>query len=119
MHVPPSRACPLPACPSPTRREPSAFRGTQGTALVGVFDMTCASTGASEKTLKRVRVPYEKVHACVGAAASTRTCTRTLKGTSDRFAARALPCKPDRPPARPLAHPMSCHLSTLRRSMCT
>lgn len=29
--------------------------------MVGVFDMTCASTGASEKTLKRVGMPYEKV----------------------------------------------------------
>lgn len=43
-------------------KEPSKFRGTQGTAVVGVFDMTAASTGASEKTLKRAGKPYEKVY---------------------------------------------------------
>lgn len=43
-------------------REPSRFRGTQGTAVVGVFDMTCASTGASEKALQRAGLPYEKVY---------------------------------------------------------
>lgn len=43
-------------------KEPSRFRGTQGTAVVGVFDMTAASTGASEKTLKRLGRPYEKVY---------------------------------------------------------
>lgn len=43
-------------------REPSKFRGTQGTAVVGVFDMTCASTGANERTLKREKIPFEKVY---------------------------------------------------------
>lgn len=42
-------------------REPSKFRGTQGTAVVGVFDLTAASTGASERTLKRLGMPYKKV----------------------------------------------------------
>ena len=31
----------------------SAYRGTQGTAIVGVFDMTAAMTGLSEKALRR------------------------------------------------------------------
>ena len=42
-------------------REPSVFRGVQGTAVVGVMGMTVAATGASEKTLKRVGIPYSKV----------------------------------------------------------
>ena len=36
------------------------YRGTQGTAVVGVFDLTLAMTGASEKALRRAGVPYEK-----------------------------------------------------------
>ncbi|KAL4458974.1 hypothetical protein ABPG75_013839 [Micractinium tetrahymenae] len=43
-------------------KEPSRFRGTQGTAVVGVFDFTAASTGASEKTLRRVGLPHEKIY---------------------------------------------------------
>jgi NADPH-dependent 2,4-dienoyl-CoA reductase/sulfur reductase-like enzyme/rhodanese-related sulfurtransferase len=38
------------------------YRGTQGTAIVGVFDRTAAMTGASEKTLKRSGLPYRKVY---------------------------------------------------------
>jgi NADPH-dependent 2,4-dienoyl-CoA reductase/sulfur reductase-like enzyme/rhodanese-related sulfurtransferase len=36
------------------------FRGTQGTAVVGVFDLTLAMTGPSEKTLRRLGIAYEK-----------------------------------------------------------
>ncbi len=36
----------------------SRYRGSQGTAIVKIFDMTAASTGASEKTLKQNEVPY-------------------------------------------------------------
>ncbi|QTA85132.1 FAD-dependent oxidoreductase [Desulfonema magnum] len=36
----------------------SVFRGTLGTAVVKVFDMTVASTGASEKLLKNNNIPY-------------------------------------------------------------
>jgi NADPH-dependent 2,4-dienoyl-CoA reductase/sulfur reductase-like enzyme/rhodanese-related sulfurtransferase len=36
----------------------SIFRGTLGTAVVKVFDVTAASTGASEKTLIKAEVPY-------------------------------------------------------------
>jgi NADPH-dependent 2,4-dienoyl-CoA reductase/sulfur reductase-like enzyme/rhodanese-related sulfurtransferase len=36
------------------------YRGTQGTAIVGVFDLTLAMTGASEKTLRRHGIAYEK-----------------------------------------------------------
>jgi NADPH-dependent 2,4-dienoyl-CoA reductase/sulfur reductase-like enzyme/rhodanese-related sulfurtransferase len=37
------------------------YRGTQGTAIVRVFDRTAAMTGASEKVLKRSNRPYRKV----------------------------------------------------------
>ena len=40
----------------------SSYRGTQGTAMVGVFDMTAAMTGLSEKALLRVGRPYEKIY---------------------------------------------------------
>jgi len=36
----------------------SIFSGTQGTAVVKFFDLTAASTGASEKSLAEHRVPY-------------------------------------------------------------
>lgn len=41
---------------------PSHFRGTQGTAIVRVFDGTAAITGASEKALQHAHKPYRKVY---------------------------------------------------------
>jgi NADPH-dependent 2,4-dienoyl-CoA reductase/sulfur reductase-like enzyme/rhodanese-related sulfurtransferase len=41
---------------------PSKYRGTQGTAVVGVFGMTAAMTGLSEKVLERVGRTYEKIY---------------------------------------------------------
>jgi NADPH-dependent 2,4-dienoyl-CoA reductase/sulfur reductase-like enzyme/rhodanese-related sulfurtransferase len=41
---------------------PSSFRGMQGTAIVGVFGMTAAMTGMSEKTLQRTARNYQKVY---------------------------------------------------------
>ena len=41
---------------------PSAYRGTQGTAIVGVFGMTAAMTGLSEKVLQRTGRKYEKIY---------------------------------------------------------
>jgi NADPH-dependent 2,4-dienoyl-CoA reductase/sulfur reductase-like enzyme/rhodanese-related sulfurtransferase len=38
------------------------FRGTQGTAVVRVFQLTAALTGVSEKTLRRLGRPYRKVY---------------------------------------------------------
>lgn len=38
------------------------FRGTQGTGVVGLFGLTMALTGATEKTLQKAGVPYEKVY---------------------------------------------------------
>ena len=41
----------------------SKFRGTQGTAIIGVFDATVAWTGVNEKTLKRIGdSDYEKIY---------------------------------------------------------
>ncbi len=40
----------------------STYRGTQGTAIVGVFDKTAAMTGASEKALRRAKRPFCKVY---------------------------------------------------------
>jgi len=36
------------------------YQGTQGTSVLKVFDMTVASTGNNEKTLKRFGIPYQK-----------------------------------------------------------
>jgi NADPH-dependent 2,4-dienoyl-CoA reductase/sulfur reductase-like enzyme/rhodanese-related sulfurtransferase len=38
------------------------YRGTQGTAIVGVFHRTAAMTGASEKALRRANRPFRKVY---------------------------------------------------------
>lgn len=38
------------------------YRGTLGTAIAKVFDLSVASTGNNEKTLKRLGIPYEVVH---------------------------------------------------------
>jgi NADPH-dependent 2,4-dienoyl-CoA reductase/sulfur reductase-like enzyme/rhodanese-related sulfurtransferase len=40
----------------------SRYRGTQGTAIVRVFERTAALTGASEKALLRAKRPYRKVY---------------------------------------------------------
>jgi len=41
----------------------SAFRGVQGTAICGLFDLAVAQTGATEKSLKRAGITgYEKVY---------------------------------------------------------
>jgi len=39
----------------------SAYTSTQGTAVVKIFDMTAAMTGASERTLRRLGRPFAKV----------------------------------------------------------
>ena len=36
------------------------FRGSQGTAVVGVFDLTLAMTGETEKSLRRAGIAFEK-----------------------------------------------------------
>jgi NADPH-dependent 2,4-dienoyl-CoA reductase/sulfur reductase-like enzyme/rhodanese-related sulfurtransferase len=48
----------------------SLFKGTQGTAIVKIFGMTVASTGASEKLLKRNNIPYMVSYTHSGSHAS-------------------------------------------------
>lgn len=46
----------------PTTSLPT-FRGTQGTAVVKIFDMTIAATGTTEKNLKRLGITdYDKIY---------------------------------------------------------
>jgi NADPH-dependent 2,4-dienoyl-CoA reductase/sulfur reductase-like enzyme/rhodanese-related sulfurtransferase len=40
----------------------STYRGTQGTAVVGVFGKTAAMTGQSEKLLLRAKCSYQKIY---------------------------------------------------------
>ena len=40
---------------------PSEYTGTQGSAVIKVFDMTVASTGINEKTAKRLEINYDKI----------------------------------------------------------
>lgn len=40
----------------------SSYTSTQGTAIVKVFEMTAGATGASEKTLKRSNIPFQKIY---------------------------------------------------------
>ena len=48
----------------------SIFKGTIGTAVVKVFNLTVATTGASEKTLKRLGRPYLACYTHAGSHAS-------------------------------------------------
>jgi NADPH-dependent 2,4-dienoyl-CoA reductase/sulfur reductase-like enzyme/rhodanese-related sulfurtransferase len=48
----------------------SKYRGTQGTAILGIFKMTAAMTGASEKSLARTKTPYQKIYVHPGNHAS-------------------------------------------------
>ena len=40
----------------------TTYKSTQGTSIVKVFDMVAGGTGATEKQLQRLEVPYHKVH---------------------------------------------------------
>lgn len=40
----------------------SVYKGTMGTSIVKVFELTVASTGVNEKVLKHLGIPYEVVH---------------------------------------------------------
>ncbi|MDF2557882.1 MAG: NAD(FAD)-dependent dehydrogenase [Bacillales bacterium] len=41
---------------------PSTYKGTQGTAIIKVFDLVAASTGANERTLQRLNVDYKVIY---------------------------------------------------------
>lgn len=38
------------------------YTATQGTSVAKIFELTAASTGNSEKTLKRLEIPYHSIH---------------------------------------------------------
>ncbi len=38
------------------------YNGTQGTAVIKVFSLTAATTGANERTLKRLGIPYTAIY---------------------------------------------------------
>jgi NADPH-dependent 2,4-dienoyl-CoA reductase/sulfur reductase-like enzyme/rhodanese-related sulfurtransferase len=40
----------------------STFRGVQGTAIVRIFDLAAANTGANEKTLRKLGIAHQKVY---------------------------------------------------------
>ncbi|KAG2502006.1 hypothetical protein HYH03_000502 [Edaphochlamys debaryana] len=61
-----------------TGGEPSRFRGSQGTGVVGLFGLTLASTGASEKTLKRLGRAYKKVYLHINQHAGYYPGARTI-----------------------------------------
>ncbi len=48
----------------------SVYKGTQGTAILKIFDLTAASTGNNERTLKRLNLPYRTVYVHPGSHAS-------------------------------------------------
>ncbi len=41
---------------------PARYRGTQGTAVVGLFGLTLATTGANEKRLSAAGIPFKKTY---------------------------------------------------------
>ncbi len=41
---------------------PSCYKGTWGTAILRLFDLTAACTGASEKILRDAGIPFEVIH---------------------------------------------------------
>ncbi|ADH98204.1 CoA-disulfide reductase [Salisediminibacterium selenitireducens] len=48
---------------------PTAYKGTLGTSIAKVFDLTVAATGNNEKTLKQLGVNYKAVHVHPGSHA--------------------------------------------------
>lgn len=41
----------------------SVYKGTQGTSIIKVFDLTAAGTGANERTLQRYNISYRVIYA--------------------------------------------------------
>lgn len=40
----------------------STYKGSQGSSVLKVCDLTCAATGNNERTLKRLNIPYEVIY---------------------------------------------------------
>lgn len=71
---------------------PSTYRGTQGTAILGLFGKTAAMTGASEKTLQRAGRPYRTavIHPANHAGYYPGAESMTLKLTFDPESGKVL-----------------------------
>jgi NADPH-dependent 2,4-dienoyl-CoA reductase/sulfur reductase-like enzyme/rhodanese-related sulfurtransferase len=41
---------------------PSRYQGTQGTAILRLFDLTAGCTGANEKALRKANIPFQALH---------------------------------------------------------
>ncbi|TGE38827.1 CoA-disulfide reductase [Desulfosporosinus fructosivorans] len=39
----------------------TTYKGTQGTSIIKVFDLTAAGTGNNERTLRRLKIPYKTI----------------------------------------------------------
>jgi len=51
-------------------QNPKSYQGTLGTSILKVFNQTFAKTGASEKTLKKLNIPYLKTYVASNSHAS-------------------------------------------------
>lgn len=40
----------------------TSYKGTLGTSVIKVFDLTCANTGNNERTLQRLNIPYKVIY---------------------------------------------------------
>lgn len=40
----------------------TTYKGTQGSSILKVCDLTCAATGSNERTLQRLNIPYEAIY---------------------------------------------------------
>ena len=56
----------------------STFKGSLGTAVAKVFDLTVAVTGKNEKTLKNLSIPYKKSYTTSGSHASYYPGSETM-----------------------------------------
>lgn len=55
-----------------------AFKGVQGTSIIGLWDLECAATGFNEKTLQKENIPYKKVYVFPGNHAGFYPDSKTL-----------------------------------------
>ncbi len=70
---------------------PSEYKGSQGSSVIQVFDMTVATTGLNEKTAKAAGIDYDKVYTYSASHATyypglgtcpLRRCSRRARGGS-------------------------------------
>ena len=71
---------------------PSEYPGTQGSAVIKVFDMTVAFTGVNEKTARRLGLNYDKVFLWVSGHAGyyPHTSSMSMKVTFEKGSGKIL-----------------------------